>query len=106
MKMGGEAQALVTIFLAVVYARTGRNEAARAIFAQLQEAAASQYLPPFYLALIAANLGDKDQVFDWLETAYRERSGWMPWLKHKPLLGSLHQDAQFNDLLRCVGLKP
>ena len=73
---------------------------------RLRQLAAKNYFPPFYFAVIAANLGDSEQAFEWLDKAYQERSGWMPWLKHEPLLDSLSQDARFNDLLRRVGLEP
>jgi hypothetical protein len=107
MKLGGEAKALATIFLAVAYARAGRSDAARTIYAQLKERSESgEYLLPFYLGLIAASLGEDDQAFDWLDQAYRERSGWMPWLNHEPLQETLRPDARFSDLLRRVGLEP
>ena len=89
----------------VVYARWGAPAQARLIFDSLLHFAASDYFPPFYFAIIAANLGDSDQAFEWLDKAYQERSGWMPWLKHEPLLDSLRQDTRFNDLSRRVGLE-
>jgi hypothetical protein len=76
------------------------------MFDRLLEQAASEYFPPYYLAIIAANLGESEQAFAHLEKAYQERSGWMPWLKHEPLLDNLHTDSRFADLLRRVGLEP
>lgn len=101
-----EARAIASVMLAVVCARTGRREQAQSIFDRLQQFAAKNYFPPFYFAAIAASLGDSDQAFAWLDKAYQERSGWMPWLKHETLLDSLSQDVRFNDLLRRVGLEP
>ncbi|MGE0132982.1 MAG: protein kinase [Blastocatellales bacterium] len=101
-----EARAIASVMLAVVCARTGRREQAQSIFDRLRQYAEKNYFPPFYFAAIAASLGDNDQAFAWLDKAYQERSGWMPWLKHEPLFDSLHQDARFNDLLRRVGLEP
>ncbi len=106
MAMPGEVRMLASIFLAVACARAGHREQAQQAFEQLKQHAASHYVPPFYLAVIAANLGDTGQAFAWLEKAYQERSGWMPWLKHEPLLDSLHPDARFSELLRRVGLEP
>jgi len=99
-------QAIASVMLAVIYARGGALEQARLIFDSLRRFAAGNYFPPFYFAIIATGLGDSDQAFAWLDKAYQERSGWMPWLKHEPLLDSLHRDARFNDLLRRVGLEP
>jgi tetratricopeptide (TPR) repeat protein len=106
LAMPAEARLLASIFLAVAGARAGRREEARQAFERLQQHAASNYVPPFYLAIVAANLGDSEQAFAWLEKAYQERSGWMPWLKHEPLLDNLQTDARFADLLRRVGLEP
>ncbi|MCI0391114.1 MAG: protein kinase, partial [Acidobacteria bacterium] len=94
-----DVQAIASAMLAVIYARGGALDQARLIFDSLRQYAVNNYFPPYYFAVIAANLGDSDQAFAWLDKAYQERSGWMPWLKHEPLLDSLHQDARFNDLL-------
>ncbi|MGH9937285.1 MAG: TPR end-of-group domain-containing protein, partial [Blastocatellia bacterium] len=99
-------RAIASVMLAVVRAREGRLDQARTIYDGLQQFAEKNYFPPYYFAIIAANLGDSDQAFAWLDKAYQERSGWMPWLKHEPLLDSLHRDARFSDLLRRVGLEP
>ncbi len=92
--------------LAIAYARSGRREEAQNVFGKLIEASSDQYVPPYYLAVITASLGDKDQSFTWLEKAYRERSGWIPWLKQDPLADGLRTDLRFSELLRRVGLKP
>lgn len=102
----GEVRWLATVFLAVTQARAGQREAAAQILAQLQSLSAQQYFSPFYLAVIAASLDDKDAAFAWLEKAYQERNGWMPWLKQEPLLAGLRTDVRFNELLRRVGLQP
>jgi eukaryotic-like serine/threonine-protein kinase len=102
----GEVRLLATVFLAVAHAQAGRREAAAQIMAQLESFSQQQYFPPYYLAVIAASLDNKDAAFAWLEKAYQERSGWMPWLKHEPLLLGLSTDVRFNELLRRVGLQP
>ncbi len=101
-----ETRVIASALLAVTYARAERQDEARAIYDRLQESATNSYFPPFYFALIAASLGEDDQAFAWLDKAYQERSGWMPWLKHEPLLDGLRQDPRFDDLLRRVGLEP
>jgi serine/threonine protein kinase/Tfp pilus assembly protein PilF len=101
-----ESRAIASVLLAVVCARTGRREQAQGIFDRLRQYAEKDYFPPYYFAVIAASLGDSDQAFAWLDKAYQERGGWMPWLKHEPLFDCLHRDARFNDLLRRVGLEP
>jgi serine/threonine protein kinase/Tfp pilus assembly protein PilF len=92
--------------LAIAYARAGRSEEAQRILSELQEVSDTRYVPPYHLAMIAASLGEIDQAFSWLDQAYQERSGWIPWLKQDPLADSLRGDARFSDLLERVGLKP
>jgi hypothetical protein len=48
-------------------------------------------------------------VFQWLETAYSERSiaGTLPgMIKVDPVFDSLHSDPRFTDLLRRMNLQP
>jgi eukaryotic-like serine/threonine-protein kinase len=91
--------------LAIAYARAGKYDEAQKIFNELSEVTISRYVPPYHLAMIAASLGDTDQAFSWLDKAYQERSGWLPWLKQDPLADSLRADERFSDLLERVGLK-
>ena len=50
-------------------------------------------------------LGDREQTFAWLERAYQERDGLLPFLKVMPQYADLHGDARFADLLRRIGLE-
>jgi tetratricopeptide (TPR) repeat protein len=100
-----EVRAIASVLMAVTFARGGNREKAQIIYDRMRQFAVNNYFPPFYLAVIAASIGENDQAFTWLEKAYQEHSGWMPWLKHEPLLDGLHEDARFNDLLRRVGLE-
>lgn len=58
------------------------------------------------IALLSAELGDRDAAFQWLERAYQERRLTMPNIKVAPGLRSLHGDPRFADLVRRVGLPP
>jgi TolB-like protein/DNA-binding winged helix-turn-helix (wHTH) protein/Tfp pilus assembly protein PilF len=58
------------------------------------------------IAVLSAELGDKDAAFQWLEKAYQERLLTMPNIKVAPGLRSLHGDPRFADLVRRVGLPP
>lgn len=102
----GETKMLASFLLLIALARAGQREAALTLFAALQERGKEHYVPPYYLALANAVLDDKDQAFAWLEKAYQERSGWMPWLKLEPLFDDLRTDMRFSDLLRRIGLQP
>jgi TolB-like protein/DNA-binding winged helix-turn-helix (wHTH) protein/Tfp pilus assembly protein PilF len=58
------------------------------------------------IALLSAQLGDRDAAFQWLEKAYQQRLLTMPNIKVAPGLRSLHGDPRFADLVRRVGLPP
>jgi len=45
-------------------------------------------------------LGDKDQVFEWLEKAYQERARTLVMLKVEPKLDPLRSDARFQNLMQ------
>jgi hypothetical protein len=42
-------------------------------------------------------LGENGRVFQWLNRAYDERSGWLPYLDVEPRLGALRSDPRFKD---------
>ena len=62
------------------------------------------YSSAYGIAQMYADLGDKDQAFRWLNTAYQERDWWMKTLKTDPSLDPLHFDPRFAELVRKVGL--
>ena len=62
------------------------------------------YSSAFEIATMYADLGDKDQAFKWLNTAYQERGLELLGLKTDFLLDSLHSDPRFDELVRKVGL--
>jgi TolB-like protein/predicted Ser/Thr protein kinase len=62
------------------------------------------YSSAFGIAELYADLGDKDQAFRWLNTAYQERSDGLLSLKTDFALDSLRSDPRFADLVRKVGL--
>jgi tetratricopeptide (TPR) repeat protein len=58
----------------------------------------------FRMVEIYAQLGEKDQAFEWLEKLYEEHHFWMPFLKVHAHLDPLRSDPRFNDLLKRVRL--
>ncbi len=102
----GETKILATFLLMLALERAGQHETAQQIFSMLEDRAKNAYVPPYYLALAHATFGDNEKAFDWLEKAYQERSGWLPWMKLEPLLEGLRTDARFIDLMRRIGLQP
>jgi predicted Zn-dependent protease len=62
------------------------------------------YSSAFRIAELYADLGDKDQAFRWLNTAYQERDYWLLSLKTDFLLDPLRSDPRFAELVHKVGL--
>ena len=62
------------------------------------------YSSAYGIAGMYADLGDKDQAFQWLNTAYQERDWLLVNLKTDFLLDSLRSDPRFAELVRKVGL--
>jgi hypothetical protein len=62
------------------------------------------YSSAFDIARLYAQLGDKDQAFRWLNTAYQERDTALIGMKTDFGLDPLHSDQRFAELVRKVGL--
>ncbi|MDI1241421.1 MAG: winged helix-turn-helix domain-containing protein [bacterium] len=85
------------------YAASGQRADAERILQQLKERSARQYIDAILIAYIHVGLGQIDEAFTWLEKAFQERSGLMPWLKNEPKWDPLRGDARFADMLRRIG---
>jgi len=57
---------------------------------------------PHRMAEIYANLGDKDQAFEWLEKVVAERGG-EGYIKVDPAFDLLRDDIRFQELMRKAG---
>ena len=62
------------------------------------------YSSAYNIAALYADLGDKDQAFRWLNTAYQERDWWLEGLKTYFPLDPIRSDPRFAELVRKVGL--
>ncbi len=67
-----------------------------------QQQARGENVPPHRMAEIYANLGDKEQAFEWLEKVIEERGG-DGYIKVDPAFDPLRDDLRFQELLRKVG---
>lgn len=85
------------------YAISGKRDAAKKIVDQLIEQSKHRYISPYWIAVIYACLGEKDNAFDWLKKAFEERSSGLVWLKVEPKLDTLRSDPRFSELLQTMG---
>ena len=65
---------------------------------------AHSYVDVYFIAMTYAGVGDKDQVFRWLEKGYEERSNQMVWLAADPWWYQLRSDPRYKDLVRRIVL--
>ena len=65
----------------------------------LQSKSTQSYIPPIRIAIDYAMCGEADSVFEWLEKAYAERSGWLLELKIDPTWDAYRSDPRFTALL-------
>ena len=89
--------------LACAYAAIGKNVEARAMLQTLLQKARTTHVSPYFLARIYAALGDKDEAFRWLETAFDKRDH----LTFLPLdfwTDAMRSDPRFFALLRRLHL--
>jgi serine/threonine protein kinase/tetratricopeptide (TPR) repeat protein len=86
--------------LARCYAVTGRSGEASELVHELEALSERRYVSPGVMAWLYAGLGHKDEAFEWLETAFEERSWELVQLKLDTHLDPLRDDPRFNDLVR------
>jgi len=71
---------------------------------EVRKAQRKGYSSAYNVATLYADLGDKDQAFQWLNAAYQEREEGMLGLKTDFRLDPLRSDPRFAELVRKVGL--
>jgi len=91
--------------LGLGYAVAGRRDEAMKILEALREEAKVRYVPSRVMAEIHMGLGEKDEAFRWLETAYQERNIDAA-IRVYPIFDPLRDDPRFQDLLRRMNLEP
>jgi serine/threonine protein kinase/tetratricopeptide (TPR) repeat protein len=99
-----ENDALAFAGLGHVAVLRGREDEARAVLQELHERAKVRYVSPVAQAGLYVALGEVDTAFEWLERAYRDRRGWLAYLKIEPMLDGLHPDPRFQRLIERMRL--
>jgi tetratricopeptide (TPR) repeat protein len=89
--------------LGVAYATQGEKPKARDILQKLKTQT-DPYVPPYSVAALYANLGDKDHAFKYLQKAYPAGSIYMSFVEVDPELDPLRSDSRLADLLRKMVL--
>ncbi len=90
--------------LAILYARAGRIDDARATLEAVKALAQKEFVSSYGIASYYAVIGENERALDWLEKAYSERDGTLVWLKVHPRLDGLRGEPRFRDLLARLRL--
>ena len=97
---------VVTADIGHLYAVSGHKREAEQVIAELRQASTRRFVSSFEIALIHVGLGRVEPAFDALESAYRERSDLLVYLRVDPRLDPIRSDRRFDDLVRRVGIPP
>jgi len=92
--------------VARVYARSGFKPAKLREIEMRKLLAKRRYVDPTDIAYAYADLGDKEQTFEWLDKAVAEKSGGLEVIKIVPTLDPWRSDPRYLDILKRVGLTP
>ncbi len=95
----------VLALLGSCYALAGKTNESKKIIYQLTATSKQRYISPYWIAMIYACLGDKDNAFHWLNQAVKERSGSLVWIKVEPKLDRLRSDPRFAEFITTIGLR-
>jgi tetratricopeptide (TPR) repeat protein len=91
---------MVSGSLGHVYGISGDRAEAQRILQQLVQQSKTQYVSPFYIALVYVGLRENDKAIDWLEAGFKDRSNAIIFLKVDPELDPLRSLPRFQSLLR------
>jgi TolB-like protein/class 3 adenylate cyclase/tetratricopeptide (TPR) repeat protein len=101
VKLSGEST-LALAMLGHGLASAGRRNEAIQILEKLRERSQSQYVPSYWIAVIYNGFPDREQVIQWLQKAYQERSSWLVWCNVEPRFSWLKDDENFVALTKAI----
>jgi TolB-like protein/tetratricopeptide (TPR) repeat protein len=101
-KLTGDAPFMVMAY-AHAQALAGNIAEARKGLRTLAQMKQTRRVPDIYPAAIHIALGEKDQAFQWLDSAYQDKVDRLVYLKVEPMADPLRSDPRFAQLLRKIG---
>ncbi len=92
-------------WMGAAYAKSGNADAARELIEELKMRLSNNDPASiaFFIAVIHAGLGEKDNALAWLETAAASHDMEMPWLITEPQFEILKDDPRFQQLKDRIG---
>jgi eukaryotic-like serine/threonine-protein kinase len=95
---------LMKAALGRAYAESQKKNEANEMLSELNELASQQYASAYEIATIYVALGNNEQAFQLLETAYAEHSFHLVNLNVSPQFKSVRSDPRFQNLAQRLGL--
>lgn len=99
-----ETKALKLVSIGYLNGRSGRRTEALQQLAELERMSKTEYVPPFEFAVIHLGLGNKKDIFFWLNKAYDERFAPLIFLTAEPGYDVIKSDSRFKDLATRMNL--
>jgi serine/threonine protein kinase/Tfp pilus assembly protein PilF len=87
-----------------IYARWGRREEAEQMLNNLLKRLDQEYISPMVFAYLYLALEENDQVFEWLNRAFKVNDPELTWLKILPDYDPIRTDSRYTDLLKKMNL--
>jgi TolB-like protein len=91
--------------LAFAYAVSGNRGAALGIVNDLERRSARELIPPFFIAVAYAGLGDTTRGIEWLNRGIDQRDSYIPENFFEPLLDPLRSGPGFQQVLKRMDLE-
>jgi DNA-binding winged helix-turn-helix (wHTH) protein/TolB-like protein/Flp pilus assembly protein TadD len=102
-KIIGRGIPVVEMARARTLAMQGKPAAAQAIYDTLiSRKQKGEYISPLYLAILAADMNNREDVFKWLGESYDERNDYLLQLGYAPEFTRYHDDPRFTELLAKI----
>jgi tetratricopeptide (TPR) repeat protein len=86
---------LMVSALAHAYALQGNTAEAQKLLAQLMTQSRTQYVSPYYIAVVYLGLGKNATALNWLDKAFADRSNGLVFARVEPELDPLRSDPRF-----------
>ncbi len=71
---------------------------------ELKRKSTSQYVSPVSMALLHAQLGQREETLGLLEEAYRQHSPQLLWVQNDPAFDFLHGEGRYRAVIQGMGL--
>jgi TolB-like protein/DNA-binding winged helix-turn-helix (wHTH) protein len=84
----------------------GYNAVLHAQISDMERKSTKQYVSPVDLALLYAQLGQREKTLTLLEAGLRERNPNLLWIQCDPAFDFLHTDERYRAIIRRIGLPP